>query len=188
MEQCAISKDLLTTPLTTKISATFFRSKQVIGLLMICSETRIGRIFQSPWHRLEITLLSTVFYSFQWNYFFYVFWLFVESADACFLSFFSSYCWLLQHKIKLIWWTTVISSTVYGYFSFCTDLLRLYEDLKKSSQQTSNLGRWLTQNHTSLCFNTYHGGQWLFAWTARDERWGDCTHKLTLDAKILATH
>lgn len=70
MEHCAISKDLLTTPLTTKISATFFRSKQVIGLLMICSETRIGRIFQSPWHRLEITLLSTVFYSFQWNYFF----------------------------------------------------------------------------------------------------------------------
>lgn len=55
-----------------KISATFFRSKQVIGLLMICSETRIGPIFQSPWHRLEITLLSTVFYSFQWNFFFFM--------------------------------------------------------------------------------------------------------------------
>lgn len=113
MEHCAISKDLLTTPLTTKISATFFRSKQVIGLLMICSETRIGPIFQSPWHRLEITLLSTVFYSFQWNYFFYVFWFFVESADACFLSFFSSYCWLLQHKIKLIRWTNIIHCVIY---------------------------------------------------------------------------
>lgn len=132
----------------------------------------------------SISLTQTRNYSIEYRFlfipvklfFFYVFWFFVESADACFLSFFSSYCWLLQHKIKLIWWTTVISSTVYGYFSFCTDLLRLYEDLKKSSQQTSNLGRWLTQNHTSLCFDTYHGGQWLFARTARDERWGDCTH------------
>lgn len=45
MEHCTISKDLLTTPLTTKISATFSKSKQAISLLMIRSETRIGPIF-----------------------------------------------------------------------------------------------------------------------------------------------
>lgn len=69
----------------------------------------------------SISLTQTRNYSIEYRFlfipvklfFFYVFWFFVESADACFLSFFSSYCWLLQHKIKLIQWTNIINRVIY---------------------------------------------------------------------------